>query len=254
MLGLFLKKWLSYTINTPKDPNVKAMKKRLYLLCPFLIFYACSNSDDSPETISGTLEYTTIGNHQFTLEAQQITATITLIGGGGGGGGGAPYESGVNATSGGGGGGAGQLLIMESVALKDQTVYTVFVPPGGNGGNVGFPGGDGLAASVSEGNTVLLEGLSGKPGQPGPKDAMEASSGGAGYPNGENGGGGSTLDANGNATAGVSGLGGNNGTAYGYGGNGGIGTGFNNNQASPTMPGTQGGPGYVKIEWTGIQN
>lgn len=58
------------------------MKKiNILFLCTlfFLIIYSCTSFDDAKE-ISGTLVFNEVGSHSFTINADNIDATITLVG------------------------------------------------------------------------------------------------------------------------------------------------------------------------------
>jgi len=68
---------------------------------------------------------------QFSFD-NNVTCDILIIGGGGGGGGcdtyGTPYP--------GGGGGAGKLIYISNIQLQQNTIYTVKIGNGGNGGSI----------------------------------------------------------------------------------------------------------------------
>ena len=58
------------------------MKKiNIIFICTlfFLIIYSCTSFDDAKE-ISGTLVFNEVGTHSFSINADNIDATITLVG------------------------------------------------------------------------------------------------------------------------------------------------------------------------------
>ncbi len=228
-------------------------KSNLYLALFFAIIlvFSCSKNDNGSNKVSGTIEYTTTGNHEFQIDAKNITATITIIAAGGGGGGGVGSSGLSNSTGGGGGGGAGEAKTWENISLESNTLYTAVVGTNGLGGTINNNGTHGSKSSLKLGATSLYETSAGNGGRSNTIGENVGGNGGAGFPAGEKGGDGEFLDITWSGPAGEGGAGGNNGTNYGTGGAGGIGTAFNNATPIAGTNGLNGKDGYIKIEWAG---
>ena len=221
-----------------------------------LLIFACS-TEKQPEPVSGIEEYSVAGEYSLTIDATDVTATITLIGGGGGGGGGVEYDENVGvitlmSTGGGGGGGAGDSLLFREVQLEGNIVYTIRVGSGGAGGVIGEPGDDGGVSTFQAGTTVLYNATGGTGGSSNVVNNFMGGAGGNGYPPGTNGSNGTEVNG-GTAKAGSGGDGGDNLSGYGAGGTGGKGSGFSGGNAIDASPGDMGGDGYVRIEWRGLR-
>lgn len=233
------------------------MKTSVYslFLATLIILGACSGKDDEPEMDSafGTLTFDTTGTYTFSLDVQDLTATITIIGGGGGGGGGVHHNNSVsNSTGGGGGGGAGEVIQLQNVSLETGVEYTVVVGSGGKGGIVGFGGVKGTTSSFGKGAIIQNSASGGTGGLSNTTESMTGGKGGAGFPNGSDGGdgevsGGITPEA----LPGTGGAGGVNTSLFGAGGGGGKGAEVKNGIALDAESGTDGKHGYVQIEWKG---
>jgi hypothetical protein len=236
--------------------NYPMKPKQILILLFIASAFNFSCSKDGDETISGILEYNMNGDYQFTLDAKNITANITIIAGGGGGGGGVDYDKNVitpQSTGGGGGGGAGEVISLTNVSLTTDSTYIVVVGHGGQGGTKGFPGLKGKNSTISIGGTVQYEANAGSGGASNSINQFNGGGGGTGFPNGDGGSKG-VINNNGLADPGNGGAGGNNGTAFGAGGDGGDGTRLvATNVPQEAESGVAGLNGYIRIEWTGIQ-
>ena len=224
-------------------------------LLSILTLIGCSKEDNEPkEEVSGTFEFLDIGTHEFSIDATDIVATITIIGAGGGGAGGVDYSSGSSSTGGGGGGGGGEFKLLTNENLEGNVTYTVIVGSPGNGGTVSQSGSSGQSSEISLEGTNLYIAIAGSGGLSNSINSENGGSGGSGFPAGNNGTSGEqrsifSLDA----SPGFGGFGGDNGSLFGFGGKGGIGVELDFATPISAENGSIGGNGYVKIEWTGFR-
>jgi len=91
-----------------------------------------------------------VGTYTFTITGGSKFIYFLLIGGGGGGGGGN-----TNGDSAPGGGGGGGLYYNTTYQIFPEGTYTITVPSGGAGGNIGYSGSNGGAASII-GNGIYI--------------------------------------------------------------------------------------------------
>jgi hypothetical protein len=232
-----------------KTNSISCTVSTMAVLLLIVLFSGCSK--DEAEEVSGTIEFSNAGSHEFEIDAANIKATITIVGAGGGGGGGVDYNAGGHSTGGGGGGGAGAVQVYENVDLQRNVQYNVSVGQGGAGGQRGNPGGNGLLSSISLEQVVLYTSAAGSGGKSNAVNDKAGGDGGAGFPAGSVGGNGEELDAEWSAPAGTGGEGGDNLSTFGLGGIGGRGTKVDFLAPLNAQPGLNGANGYVKIDWTG---
>lgn len=228
----------------------------IYLLCASLTMIGCSKEDNDPkEEVSGTFEFLDTGTHEFSIDASDIVATITIVGAGGGGGGGVDYNSGFSSTGGGGGGAAGEFKLLTNESLEGNVTYTVKVGVAGNGGSPSASGTNGQSSEISLEGLNLFIAMAGSGGLSNNINSRFGGPGGSGFPAGNSGTNGEQRDIfSFEALPGLGGNGGENDSLFGFGGDGGIGTeltGFSSTISAEN--GASGGNGYVKIEWTGLR-
>ncbi len=231
------------------------MKQSILKLTALFAIFAlmnCSKDDNGSDTISGSLEYEVAGTHQFEIAADNITATITIIGAGGGGGGGIEHQGFLtNSTGGGGGGGAGEKIVLENISFNRDLIYSVNIGGPGLGGTINNDGTNGQNTTITEGLSTLYSASAGNRGRSNTIGEIVGGTGGLGFPAGAKGGDGDFLDISWTAPAGEGGVGGNNGSGYGTGGTGGRGTAYQLTETLSPSNGLNGGSGYVLIEWRG---
>ena len=180
---------------------------------------------------AGEHQFTTTGNHTFTVPANVTQVSAVCVGGGGG----SSYCQGNSSESGAGGGGGGLSTATFSVTPGEN--LTIYVGSGGQNGNSGYPnGGLGLSSSVKRGSTALVIAYGGGEG-------LYKSTGGSGGLGGS-GYGFSTGGAQGGdgGAAQNNGGGGGGGGAAGYSGRGG-GAGTGNSGTGTSVTGGGGGGG-----------
>lgn len=219
----------------------------LFFTALFFIF-TCSepgenNSSNSKDLVpNGTYfkEFTSPGEHYWTVPENILgSITVTIVGGGGGGG---CTDVATNA----GGGGAGQRIV-QSIELTKYKIILITVGSGGKGGEFdGLYSCDGDSGTVSKiitefGTTTALAGSGGISGARGgfggsvyfPGDGGNADRGGNGGTNGGGFGVGGYMNKGGSAPANSGGGGGGGGKGY-----------------DGAHSGGNGGSGYVKIVYT----
>ncbi len=233
------------------------MKNSVIILIVTAVYFTagCKEEKENPPTqpVSGSFMFDSAGDYTININAQEITAKITLIGGGGGGGGGAYHNNNVNnSTGGGGGGGAGEVVTVENMHLEANTTYSVTVGAGGEGGNMGSNGTTGKASLIALNKAIIKIANQGSEGRSNTAENINGGAGGAGYPFGSAGGKGEiSMGITPSALPGAGGIGGNNGSTYGTGGNGGKGSEVNTGTTINALPGNKGANGMVQIEWKG---
>ena len=216
---------------------------------------ACKDDDTPsvPQEVSGVIELTDPGSHQIMIDADEVKASVLIVGAGGGGGGGVVYENVTNSTGGGGGGGAGESIFIASSDLKGGVTYTINIAAGGQGG---VPGNDGQKpglTTIDLGQVALHAAKAGNGGRSNSKGESVGGAAGSGFPGGAKGTDGEMSDNSWSADAGKGGLGGDNQSGQGSGGTGGNGASLKNKVPTDATNGGKGGNGYVKIEWTGVK-
>ena len=227
--------------------------KTQHLLWLLLVTAITLTSCKKKGPVSDVEQYDTPGTYSLKIDADDITATISLIGAGGGGAGGSSYTGTSVSSGGGGGGGAGEVVSETDFVLEGGVTYTIIVGTGGTAGVVNQSGGNGQNSSILKGNTLVLEARAGEGGTNLGASSEQGGAGGTGYPVGVDGGDGN-QEIGGAAAGGYGGNGGDNNSGFGQGGGGGNGAGIFNfgSGASATM-GQAGGSGRVRIEWSGVK-
>jgi hypothetical protein len=217
------------------------------------------------------ITFTVVGTTTWTAPADLIVQYL-IVGGGGGSGGKSSFAPG--GSSGGGGGGA---VVLGSVSVTKNTVYTIVIGDGGVGGNSGTPPANGSAGGNSSFFSITANGGGGgisNPNSPnngnGGTTGSGNTGGGGGACSGGNGGGGggaggagASGTSGGTGGVGVSSLISGTLTVYGAGGSGGIifppstpkpgvantGNGASGGSSGIGFSGAKGGSGIVILQY-----
>jgi hypothetical protein len=226
----------------------------LIAISGMVLLGSCKDDEPTgPQDVSGSIIFTDAGDHTFTIDADDVSLNLVVVGAGGGGGGGVIYGSITNSTGGGGGAGAGESVFVSAASISGRVEYSVTIGLGGNGGTAGNGGQNGTMSTIEFNNVVLYESKAGSGGKSNTKGENVGGSAGSGYPTGAKGKDGTNTDNSWSAEAGTGGLGGDNQSGYGAGGEGGIGASLKNKVSTAAGNGLKGGDGYVRIDWNGTR-
>ena len=238
--------------------QTKSLTGALALLL-LVVVYSCKPESPNPPSgnpnlVIDSIEYKTSGSHELTLDFD-ATAKVFLVGGGGGGGGGVRHSgnNGSLTTGGGGGGGAGEVKEFNSIELKANITYVIFVGKAGLGGTLGNNGQKGGNTSITDNDGMFKMANAGGQGRSGVEDQYVGGVGGTGYPGGAAGetglstGAGPNEDFAKGGSGGINNSGFGSATKFGTGGGGGQGSSTSNGNIVQGGEGQHGLSGYVKI-------